>query len=115
MADANAWGADYFISLHTNAATQAAATGSEAFVFYKPSVAASLATDILDGLAASTGLRNRGVFARTNLYVLRRTTMPAVLVELGFITNPSDAALMSGSPELFARGIYNGIVEFTGV
>ena len=114
VADANAWGADYFISLHTNAATQAAATGSEAFVYYKPSVAADLAADILRGLADSTGLRNRGVFARTNLYVLRRTAMPAVLVELGFITNPSDAALMSGSPELFARGIYNGIVEFAG-
>ena len=114
VADANAWGADYFISLHTNAATQAAATGSEAFVFYKPSVAASLAEDILREMSETTGLRNRGVFARTNLYVLRRTTMPAVLVELGFITNPSDAALMSGSPELFARGIYNGILEFTG-
>jgi N-acetylmuramoyl-L-alanine amidase len=41
--------------------------------------------------------------------------MPAVLVELGFITNPTDAALMSGSPELFARGIYEGIRNYTGV
>lgn len=114
VADANSWGADYFISIHTNAAVQSAATGSEAFVFYKPSVAASLAEDILREMSASTGLRNRGVYARTNLYVLRRTAMPAVLVELGFITNSSDAALMSGSPELFARGIYNGILEFTG-
>ncbi len=115
VSDANAWGADYFISLHTNAAVQSAATGSEAFVFYKPSVAASLAEDILREMSNYTGLRNRGVFARTNLYVLRRTAMPAVLVELGFITNPSDAALMSGSPELFARGIYEGILDYTGV
>lgn len=113
--DANSWGADYFISLHTNAATQASATGSEAFVYYKPSTAASLAEDILEEMSRYTGLRNRGVFARTNLYVLRRTQMPAVLVELGFITNPSDAALMSQDPDLFARGIYEGILKYTGV
>jgi N-acetylmuramoyl-L-alanine amidase len=38
--------------------------------------------------------------------------MPAVLSEIGFITNAGDAALMSGSPELFAEGIYNGVVLF---
>jgi N-acetylmuramoyl-L-alanine amidase len=50
---------------------------------------------------------------RTNLYVLRKTAMPAVLVELGFITNASDAALMNNRPDLFAQGIYQGIVEYT--
>ena len=44
--DANAWGADYFISLHTNASELAAATGSEAFVFALGGTAAALATDI---------------------------------------------------------------------
>ena len=38
--------------------------------------------------------------------------MPAVLCELGFITNPSDAALLSGSPQLFAEGIYDGITAY---
>lgn len=45
---------------------------------------------------------------RTNLYVLRRTQMPAVLVELGFITNPGDAELMStrltSSPKEYITG-----------
>lgn len=113
--DANSWGADYFISLHTNAAVQASATGSEAFVFSKPSVAADLASDILEQMSLYTGLRNRGVFARTNLYVLRRTAMPAVLLELGFITNPNDAELMSEQPELFARGIYEGMLDYFGL
>ena len=115
VADANEWGADYFISLHTNASSNPSATGSEAFAYSRPSAAFSLGEDILKNMTRVTGLRNRGMQVRTNLYVLRKTAMPAVLVELGFITNPSDAALMSGSPELFARGIYNGIVEFTGV
>ena len=41
-----------------------------------------------------------------------RAEMPAVLVELGFITNPSDARLMVDEPELFAQGVYNGTVEY---
>jgi N-acetylmuramoyl-L-alanine amidase len=112
--EANAWGADYFISLHTNASSNSSATGVEAFAFSRPSRAFDLGVDILSSLSAATGLRNRGMQVRTNLYVLRRTAMPAVLVELGFITNPSDAALMNGSPELFAEGIYRGILEYTG-
>ena len=114
VAEANAWGADYFISLHTNASSIPSATGVEAFAFSRPSRAFDLGEDILSSLSASTGLRNRGMQVRTNLYVLRRTSMPAVLVELGFITNPSDAVLMNGSPELFAEGIYRGILEYTG-
>ncbi|MBO7249726.1 MAG: N-acetylmuramoyl-L-alanine amidase [Clostridia bacterium] len=113
--DANSWGADYFISLHTNASSLPAATGIEAFAYSEPSRAFSLGEDILTSLSRTTGLQNRGMKVRSGLYVLRKTQMPAVLVELGFITNASDAALMSGSPELFAQGIYQGILEYTGV
>lgn len=109
---ANSWGADYFISLHTNASTITSATGSEALVYSSPSAASRLGEAILIGLNGATGLRNRGVFERPGLYVLRKTTMPAVLLELGFITNPNDAALMRGNPEAFARGIYTGILEY---
>ena len=77
--------------------------------------AASLAADILAALQEETGLFDRGVFTRPSLYVLRRTAMPATLLELGFITNPRDARLMSEQPELFARGIYEGIRNYTGV
>ena len=115
VADANAWGADYFISLHTNASSNASATGSEAFAFSRPSAAFSLGEDILLWLNRTTGLRNRGMQVRSGLYVLRRTAMPAVLVELGFITNYNDAMLMSQRPDLFAEGIYQGILAYTGV
>ncbi len=112
--DANAWGADYFISIHTNASDNASAGGVEAFSYSKPSSAFSLGESILSGLSRETGLQNRGMKVRPSLYVLRKTNMPAVLVEIGFITNPSEAALMNGNPELFARGIYNGIVARLG-
>lgn len=112
--DANSWGADYFISIHTNASSNPDASGTEAFAYSQPSRAFSLGEDIVEGISAATGLRNRGMKTRPGLYVLRRTAMPAVLVELGFITNPSDAALMNSRPDLFARGIYNGIVNYLG-
>jgi N-acetylmuramoyl-L-alanine amidase len=112
--DANAWGADYFISIHTNASSLPAATGSEAFAYSEPSAAFSLGEDILYWLNRTTGLNNRGMKVRSGLYVLRKTAMPAVLVELGFITNASDAALMNDRPDLFADGIYRGILEYTG-
>ena len=113
--DANAWGADYFISLHTNASENTSASGSEAFAYARGTPAFRLGENILEGLAETTGLRNRGMKVRPSLYVLKKTTMPSVLVELGFITNARDAFLMRDRPELFARGIYQGILKFTGV
>lgn len=110
--DANAWRADYFISIHTNAAESASVSGTEAFAYARPSAAFTLGEDILVGISDATGLRDRGMKVRPGLYVLRKTVMPAVLVELGFISNPSDAALMNENPLLFAEGMYNGMMRF---
>ena len=112
---ANSWGADYFISLHANASSITSASGSEAYVYRLGSEAEQFAQNILTGLTDATGLPNRGVFARPTLYVLRRTAMPATLIEMGFITNPGDAALMNENPDLFARGMYNGINMYFGL
>lgn len=113
--EANQWGADYFISLHTNASDIESASGVEAFAYSREGEAFALGEDIVKNLSEATGLRNRGMKVRPGLYVLRKTRMPAVLVEMGFITNPRDAALMNSNPALFAQGIYNGIVEYTGL
>ena len=113
---ANEWGADVFISLHNNAAENPSATGNEALVYGPGStVAIALGTEILDQLTLTTGLRNRGIVYRPGLYVLKETEMPAVLVEMGFITNEYDAELMAYSPRLFAEGIYRGILEYYGL
>lgn len=113
--DANSWGADVFVSLHANASNITTASGQEAFVFALGGEAEELAENILYQLNLSTGLENRGVTARTNLYVLRRTRMPATLVELGFITNPRDAYLMANNPYIFAQGVSNGILAYFGM
>ncbi len=113
--DANAWGADVFLSLHNNASSNPTVSGLEGLVYQRPGTSADIAEVLLTSLAQTTGLRNRGVVVRPGLYVLRRTAMPAVLLELGFISNPSDAALLAGSPELFAQGIYQGLSNYYGV
>lgn len=110
--DANSWGADYFISLHTNASSAESASGIEGYVYALDTSAEELSEDIVENLSEATGLSDRGVFARPSLYVLRRTAMPATLIEMGFISNSGDAALMNENPTLFARGIYNGILDY---
>lgn len=112
---ANEWGADFFISLHCNASEITSASGSEAFVYSVMSPAYKLAGSILVGLNEKTGLPNRGVKISKTLYVLRNTKMPALLLELGFITNAYDAEQMSKHPQEFAEGIYSGIVNYFGV
>lgn len=109
---ANSWGADYFISLHCNASSITSASGSEVYVYSENSPAYPMGEDILVGLQNATGLPNRGMRINPSLYVLRRTRMPAALVEMGYLTNPVDAQLLSGDPQSFARGIYNGLLTY---
>ena len=74
-----------------------------------------LASQILDGLDARVGDRskNRGV-REESWAVVRHARMPAVLVELGFVTNATEARLLTQSAYLsqLARGIYDGISGF---
>ncbi|MBQ7847300.1 MAG: N-acetylmuramoyl-L-alanine amidase [Clostridia bacterium] len=111
---ANDWGADYFISIHANASNITSATGSEGYVYSLDSAATPLAEQIVAGISEQTGFPDRGVFARPTLYVLRRTAMPATLIEIGFITNPAEAYLMESDPSSYARGMYRGINRFFG-
>ena len=91
---ANWAGADVFVSLHCNSAADPSAKGIEVYHHPKASPKAkSLAADIQKRLVAATGLVDRGVKA-ANFAVLRRTTMPAVLVEMAFISNPAEEALL---------------------
>ena len=109
---ANGWGADYFISIHCNSNPNAEISGSEAYVFRLYSAAYDLARCLLAGLHDATGLQNRGVMTNPGLYVLRKTKMPSVLVELGYLTNLQDAVLLKDDPQSFAKGLYNGILAY---
>ena len=112
VSGAEDFGADYFISLHINAYTEDSANGIEVFVSDGESKTYPLATAMLEGMLSSTELNDRGLKKSSELYVLENTSMPAVLLEMGFISNEEDAALLAESPELFAKGIYDGIVDY---
>lgn len=91
---ANWGGADFFVSLHCNSAQDAHACGIEVYHHPKSSPEAkTLAGEIQKRLVAVTGLADRGV-KTANFAVLRRTVMPAVLVEMAFISNPAEEALL---------------------
>ncbi len=114
-AQANQWGADYFISIHTNSSANPAAQGVEAYVYRLGTTSERLGQSIVDSVASELGSVNRGVM-QANFAVLRRTNMPAVLVELGYLTNPTEA-LNLNSPawqRAVADAIFQGIVNYTG-
>ena len=104
--------ADYFISLHINSFSQNTAKGIEVFSATEGTESYAFGNSLLQGMVDSTGLRNRGMKLNPNLYVLKNTTMPAVLLEMGFISNSEEAALLSEHPELFVQGIYDGILNY---
>lgn len=110
--DATEWGADYFISLHINSFTDSSVRGLEVYSATGDDLGYNLGKDILDGLVESVALRNRGMKDGSHLRVLKNATMPAVLVEMGFISNPDDAALLDNDPDSFAVGVYNGIISY---
>ncbi len=109
---ANEWGADYFISIHTNAVSNPQANGTEVLVYSLRAPIYPLAEEVLDEIVERMGTRDRGVKPAPEIYVLRRTSMPAMLIELGFITNPSDSAKLRDNPYGFAYAIYEALVDY---
>lgn len=112
---ANDWGADYFISIHANASENPQANGTEVYVYSRSSPAFRMAEDIQRQIVTRLGTKDLGVKENTSLYVLRRTAMPAMLVELAFITNESDARLLRYDQYRFAYAIYQGILRYLGL
>ena len=110
------WGADLFVSVHCNSATNASANGMEVYVHTSRGTDSTRAAHAIDDrLLPASGLKGRGVKAN-NYAVLRETAMPAVLVELGFISNPSDCAKLVSEEwqERAAEAIAAGIMEAVG-
>ena len=109
---AKAFGADYFISLHLNSYVDSAANGIEVYVAEQDGESYEFGNSLLEGLLDATHLRSRGMKVNSNLRVLKNATMPAALLEMGFISNAEDAAMLSEHSNLFAEGIYNGILAY---
>jgi hypothetical protein len=106
---ANSYRDAIFVCVHFNSATRAGANGIE--TYYYSSQSAQLAANIHRQVVGGTTTENRGI-RRRGYFVLRRTTVPAVLVECGFLTNPYEArlALESSYRQILADRIANGVM-----
>lgn len=109
--EGNRAGADYFVSIHRNSyPSPNTVSGVETLVYDKSGIKYQMAQEINEQLEA-VGFVNLGVTERPNLAVLRRTQMPAVLVEVGFINSDTDNRLFDQNFDAIAEGIADGILD----
>ena len=102
---ANQADADFFISFHRNSSEDPNQyTGVETLVYDNSGIKQTMAENI-NGALSELGFRNLGVKARPGLVVLRRTKMPALLIETGFLNNEQDNTLYDEKQEEIARAI----------
>ena len=111
---ANRSDADYFVSIHRNAMpTPGTASGALSLVYENSGVPALMAENINRSLQ-SVGLANLGISERPGIIVLRKTQMPAVLVEAGFIDNPADNQFFDTNFQAVAQAIADGVLKTIG-
>ena len=109
--EANRAGVDFFVSIHRNSfPTDNQVSGVESLVYDLSGLKYEMAQEINEQLEA-IGFVNLGVKARPNLVVLKRTQMPAVLVEVGFINSDTDNLLFDENFDAIAQAIASGILD----
>ena len=108
VAIANRYRGATFVSIHFNCAPRVGANGIE--TYYYRSDSSGLAASIHRNVVSISPSENRGI-RRRGFYVLRRTAIPSVLVECGFLTNPTEGrlALSSAYRQSLAEQIARGI------
>lgn len=105
--------ADIFVSIHADSFTNPSAGGTTTYYYRKSMYDVLLAQSIQDSIIKASQLTDRR-FNSANFYVIKRSTMPAALVEMAFISNPDEEKLLN-SPEFqqkMAQGIYQGLDNF---
>ena len=108
---ANESGADFLVSLHRNSSEYPNQyTGVETLIYDKNGEKAEIAEDINEELE-NIGFRNNGVKIRPGLVILRRSKMPAVLVESGFINSEEDNRLFDEEFDRIADAIADAILK----
>lgn len=119
---ANMYNAAVFVSIHCNSSTSSSPSGTETYCYYplsRPDLYVqkderyNLALMLQQELIAKLGRNNRGV-KEGNLQVLRDSEMPSALVEIAFVSNPTEAGLLGQSyyQELAAEAIADAIEKY---
>lgn len=109
--EANEAGVDFFISIHRNSSPLANQyMGVESLIYNLSGIKYEMAENI-NAQLETVGFKDLGVKARPNLVVLRRTKMPAILVEVGFINSDSDNTIFDKNFNDIAQAIADGILD----
>lgn len=111
---ANNLKADLFISLHANKAESSSASGTESFYYHTNSQ--TLAQIIHKHVLKAVGLKDRGV-KTAGYVVIKKTTMPAILIESGFLSNQNDSSVLFDETKQneIAKEIVAGIKEYLNI
>ena len=112
----NNFKADYFLSIHTNSFSDPTAHGIETYALQSGGPGEAIAKEIQKDLLSATGLTDRGI-KYANYWVLKYTNCPAILTEIGFISNPAEEALMKSDTwdDKVANAICKGFSRAVGV
>ncbi|HHV61416.1 MAG TPA: hypothetical protein GXX51_02085 [Firmicutes bacterium] len=106
--------ADLFISIHANSFPEPMWSGAQTFYHSKSGDSKHLASAIQEQVVARLGPNLRKIKPGDSYYILRTATMPAVIVEVGFLSNPREEAML-GDPDYrqrMAEAIFHGTVEY---
>ena len=94
-----------------NSSDSSASNGTETFYYTPKSLL--FAREIHNEFVQATGRKSRGV-SRARFYVIRKTTMPSVLLECAFVSNPTEEniALSTQWRERLAQGVTRGVINY---
>lgn len=107
------FGADYFISIHANSYSGVEDVwGYECFTLTTDAEMKAFGSTVLNALHKEINTRNRGLKDGGSLHVIKNAAVPAMLIELGFLTNETERTYMTAAPGRYASAIYAGIVDF---
>ncbi len=106
---ANGSNADYFVSIHRNSSPNPNTySGVQTLIYDDSGIKADMARNV-NAQLERVGFQNLGIEERTNLAVLRRTRMPAILIEAGFINTDADNTTFDNNFDAIAQAIAEGI------
>jgi len=103
--------ADIFVSIHSNENENPSISG--ATTYFSSGKSTQLAKMVQNAVVQVTQAEDRGVL-QGNFYVIRTPSMPSILIEMGFVSNPAEAAKLNSDSyrSSIAQGIFNGITKY---
>lgn len=112
--EANAWGADAYIAIHSNGSKDGKARGTEGWYYTGSTASKKLAGAVYNPVEKLVG-NGRGLKNNKEFQDLKQPKMASTILEIGFHDNKEDAAYIIGHHEEIAAGIAEGVCTLYGV